>query len=246
MPTGCAARGSSRSAFRNCAPCPIRCRKKPSHPAGSKGAFSPRKKGYSGVGFYAKNEPDDYETSMGEAKFDVEGRYQSARFGKLRVVNVYVPNGTGPNRDLSRIPYKLAFSRLLFDLLEKEKKRGGRILVMGDFNTAHEEIDLARPKDNVKNSGFRPEERAEFSRWIGAGWVDTFRRFHPGAPGHYTWWTQRGGARERNVGWRIDYVLASPAAMKFVKAASIHPGVMSSDHCPIGVTLDPAILKVNS
>ena len=102
----------------------------------------------------------------------------------------------------------------------------------------HHEIDLARPKDNVKNSGFLPEERAELDRWIEAGWIDTFRRRHPDAPGHYSWWSQRGGARARNVGWRIDYVFASPSAMKHVKEAFIWPEVRGSDHCPVGVDLD--------
>jgi exodeoxyribonuclease-3 len=111
---------------------------------------------------------------------------------------------------------------------------------MGDFNTAHTDIDLARPKDNRKTSGFLPEECAELDRWIDAGWTDTFRAFEPGT-GHYSWWSQRFGVRERNVGWRIDYVLASPAAMKHVRDAFIHPHVMGSDHCPVGVDVDPAI-----
>jgi exodeoxyribonuclease-3 len=111
---------------------------------------------------------------------------------------------------------------------------------MGDFNTAHREIDLARPRDNRENSGFLPEERAELDRWLEAGWVDTFRRFESG-PGHYTWWSQRFGVRKRNIGWRVDYVMASPAAAKFVRGAFIHPKVTGSDHCPVGVDLDPAI-----
>lgn len=204
--------------------------------------FPAQRPGYSGVGLLFRKTPDSLETSMGVEAFDIEGRFQWARFGKLSVVNVYVPNGTGPNRDLSRIPYKLDFSRRLFDLFEKERRDGGRVLVMGDFNTAHEEIDLARPKDNVQNSGFRPEERAEFGRWLAAGWVDTFRHYTKDG-GHYTWWTQRAGARERNVGWRIDYVLASPGAMPFVRKALIHPDDRGSDHCPVSVTLDPKIVK---
>ncbi|MCL4234349.1 MAG: exodeoxyribonuclease III [Deltaproteobacteria bacterium] len=204
--------------------------------------FAAQKAGYSGVGLLSRAEPDDLARTMGVPAFDVEGRFQCATFGKLRVVNVYVPNGAGPNRDLSRIPYKLDFSQRLFDLFAKDLRDGGRVLIFGDFNTAHEEIDLARPKDNVENSGFRPEERAEFGRWLAAGWIDTFRHFEK-AGGHYTWWTQRGGARERNVGWRIDYVLATPGAMAFVKNAAIHPEVLGSDHCPVSVTLDPKIVK---
>ena len=120
--------------------------------------------------------------------------------------------------------------------------RGGlRVLVMGDFNTAHREIDLARPKGNAKTSGFLPIERAEMDRWLAAGWVDTFRHFEPG-PGHYSWWSQRYGVRQRNIGWRIVYVLASPSAMPFVKAAFIQHRTRGSDHCPVGIDLDRAIL----
>ena len=118
---------------------------------------------------------------------------------------------------------------------------GKPVLVLGDFNTAHREIDLARPRDNKKNSGFLPEERAEVSRWLAAGWVDVFRKQHPDEPGHYSWWRQWGNARADNVGWRIDYVFASPAAMKHVTGAFILPNVTGSDHCPCGVTVDPKI-----
>jgi exodeoxyribonuclease III len=205
--------------------------------------FSPaRRPGYSGVGLYSRVKPDSVETAMDVEAFDAEGRLQMARFGRLLVVNVYVPNGTGPNRDLSRIPFKLDFSRRLFDMLEKEKRGGGRILVMGDFNTAHEEIDIARPKENAENSGFRPEERAEFGRWIEAGWVDTFRQFEKRG-GFYTWWSNRPGVREKNVGWRIDYILVSPALAPFVRSATIHSDIMGSDHCPISISLDPKSLE---
>jgi exodeoxyribonuclease-3 len=199
------------------------------------------KPGYSGVGLYSRKPWDEMDSSLGQKKFDVEGRLQMVRFGPLLLVNAYFPQGSGTARDNSRIPFKLAFYRRLFRVLEDQKKKGGRILVMGDFNTAHEEIDLARPKQNVETSGFTPQERKEITRWIRAGWVDTFRRFDKG-PDHYTWWSQRGGARERNVGWRIDYVLASPGAMPFVRKAFIRPEVKGSDHCPIGVEVDPKIL----
>ena len=156
-------------------------------------------------------------------------------------MNGYFPNGNGKLRDNSRVPYKLAFYRALFDKVQGLRRAGYRVLVMGDFNTAHTEIDLARPKANRKTSGFLPAERAELSRWLQAGWVDSFRHFEPG-PGHYSWWSQRQGARERNIGWRIDYVLASPAAMRYVDAAFIQRRVRGSDHCPVGVDLDPAVL----
>lgn len=198
--------------------------------------------GYSGVGLLSRHAPDDTEHKLGVQEFDAEGRYASVRIGNLRVVSAYFPNGAGKNRDNSRIPFKLAFYRRVFDLLEGAKERGERILVVGDFNTAHEPIDLARPKQNEKTSGFTPVEREEFARWLEAGWIDTFRRAEP-AGGHYTWWSQRFGVREKNIGWRIDYVLASPAAEAFVRRAYIHPAIWGSDHAPIGVDLDPAILR---
>ena len=198
------------------------------------------RKGYSGVGLFSRREPDWIETSLGKDRFDREGRLQIARFGRLLVANGYFPNGSGKDRDNSRIPYKLAWYRALFDKLAPLRRGGYRILVMGDFNTAHREIDLARPKDNRGTSGFCPEECAEIDRWLDAGWIDTFRAFESG-PGHYSWWSQRFGVRARNVGWRIDYILASPSAMRYVKRAFIRPEITGSDHCPIGLDVDPAI-----
>ena len=202
---------------------------------------SAQKKGYSGVGLLCRKAPDSIVTTLGDDAFDAEGRVQIARFGKLTIVNVYVPNGGGKERDNSRIPFKIQFSRRLFDLLEREKKYGARILVMGDMNVAPEEIDLARPKENVKTAGFTPIERSEIRRWFDAGWTDTFRQDEKG-PGHYSWWSQRAGVREKNIGWRIDLVLASAGAMPFVKKAFIEKDVLGSDHCPVGVEVDDAIL----
>ncbi len=199
------------------------------------------RKGYSGVGLYSRMVADRVETSLGEERFDCEGRVQLARFGRLFVANVYFPNGNGKDRDNSRVPYKLDFYRSLFELLERKRKGGYRVLVMGDFNTAHLEIDLARPKQNRKTSGFLVEECQELDRWLNAGWIDTLRHFDD-SPGRYSWWSQRGGARERNVGWRIDYILASPSAKPFLRSAYIDAHVEGSDHCPVGVDLDPAIV----
>ncbi len=198
--------------------------------------------GYSGVGLLARNRWTTLQTSLGVEAFDVEGRLQIAQFGRLWVVNGYFPNGSGKERDNGRVPFKLAFYRKVFEVLEPLRANGGRVLVMGDFNTAHREIDLARPKQNEKTSGFLPEEREELDRWVRAGWADTFRRFEPG-PGHYTWWSQRFGVREKNIGWRIDYVLASEGAMGFVRGAGLQPEVKGSDHCPIWVDLDPGVLE---
>jgi len=211
-------------------------------PRGFWTGFAPAERpGYSGVGLYARRPPDALETQLGIPRFDREGRLQLARFGRLWVANVYFPKGSGTRRDNSRVPYKLGFYRALFRRLEKLRRSGRRVLVLGDFNTAHTEIDLARPRENRETSGFLPEERAELDRWLRAGWVDTFRHFVPEG-GHYTWWSQRAGVRARNIGWRIDYVLASPAAMPFVRRALHRPRTRGSDHCPVGVDLDPGIV----
>lgn len=198
--------------------------------------------GYSGVGLYSRRAPERVETSLGVSEFDAEGRVQLADWGALRIANVYFPNGSGRDRDKSRVPFKLAFYRRLFDVLKPDLDAGRRLLVVGDFNTAHRPIDLARPRENTQTSGFLDIERAELDRWLEAGWVDTFRHLHPEREGVYSWWSQRRGVRARNVGWRIDYVLASPAAMAFVRDAMVATEVMGSDHCPVGVALDPAIL----
>ena len=210
-------------------------------PAGWHAAFAPAERaGYSGVALYSREPPERVETALGERRFDVEGRLVIAEFGAgcggLTVASVYFPKGSGRDRDNRRVAYKLAFYGALFDHLEP-LRRGGPVLVIGDYNTAHEPIDLARPAANTKTSGFLPEERAELGRWLRAGWVDTFRAAHPAEPDHYTWWRQWGGARERNVGWRIDYVLASAAAAERVTDAFIWPQVTGSDHCPVGVDL---------
>lgn len=211
------------------------------------GFTTPVRKGYSGVGFYAKQRPGAVSTSLGEDRFDAEARFQEVRLGALTVVNAYFPNGNGttlPNgrRSNDRIPYKLDFYRAIEARLAARVAAGERILVMGDFNTAPQPIDLARPRDNTKTSGFTEVERDEIARWLGAGWVDTFRHFHPERAAAYSWWSQRFGVRERNVGWRIDLVLASPGALPFLRQAAIHAEVLGSDHCPVSVTVDRAIL----
>jgi exodeoxyribonuclease-3 len=200
------------------------------------------RKGYSGVGLSSRYPFDEVTTSLGVQTMDREGRLQIARIGRLRIVNCYFPNGSGTDRNNDRVPFKLRFYRRLYQVLEPAKAAGEPIVVMGDFNTAPDEIDLARPKQNLKTSGFLPEERAELARWLSSGWIDTFRAFRAGEPGHYTWWSQRYGVREKNIGWRIDLALASPGAARYLKAASIHPEVKGSDHCPISVDLDASVL----
>lgn len=206
--------------------------------------FAPAKrKGYSGVGLYSRKTPSQVTTTLNEARFDDEGRLLFAHFGRLVVINGYFPKGSGTQRDNSRVPYKLDFYRAVFKRAQALRREGRHVLVMGDLNTAHTDIDLARPGGNRKNSGFLPEERAELDRWTQAGWVDTFRARHPGKGGHYTWWRQWGESRANNVGWRIDYVLACPASMAFLQRAFILPEVTLSDHCPVGVDLDPKICE---
>jgi len=205
---------------------------------------SAERKGYSGVGMLARREPDEVRDSiLGVPAFDDEGRLQLIRFGALTIVNGYFPNGSGRNRDHSRVPYKLEFYRRLFDLLEDRRAAGERMLVVGDFNTAHRAIDLARPKQNKKTSGFLDEEREELDRWIRAGWIDTYRELNGDREGRYTWWSQRFGVREKNVGWRIDLALASEGLQPFLLEARIHSKVMGSDHCPISVDLKPGVLE---
>lgn len=206
------------------------------------------RKGYSGVGFFSKRRPDAVETTLGAEHLDAEARFQEVRLGALTVVNAYFPNGNGttlPNgrRSNDRIPYKLEFYRAIEARLAGRVAGGERILVMGDFNTAPHPIDLARPRDNTKTSGFTEVERAEIARWLEAGWVDTFRALHPERAEAYSWWSQRGDVRLRNVGWRIDLILASPGALPFLRAAAIHAEVLGSDHCPVSVTVDRAVFE---
>jgi exodeoxyribonuclease-3 len=203
---------------------------------------SAERRGYSGVGLYSRTVPSAVEGSLNEPHFDCEGRFQVAHFGRLSVANIYFPKGSGRLRDNSRVPYKLAFYKSVFARLQVLRAEGQRVLAMGDFNTAHREIDLARPRTNRKNSGFLPEERAVLDTWVSAGWTDTFRHFQSDG-GHYTWWRQVGDARERNVGWRIDYVFACPSALAYVERAFIWPHIALSDHCPVGVDLRAGITQ---
>jgi exodeoxyribonuclease-3 len=207
-------------------------------PSGWHSYFAPaQRRGYSGVGLYTRRPADRIESTLGDAAFDSEGRLIIGHFGRMAIASVYFPKGSGKDRDNSRVPYKLGFYRAVFNRLQQLRKRGP-VFVAGDYNTAHHSIDLARPATNRKSSGFLPEERAEMSRWTDAGWVDAFRHQHPDEPGHYTWWRQWGDARANNVGWRIDYVLASPSAARRVRDAFIWPHETGSDHCPVGVDVD--------
>lgn len=207
------------------------------NPPGWHTSFFPAvRKGYAGVAIYSREKPTRVITRLPEEEFNVEGRFIVAKFGRTSIASIYFPKGSGRDRDNSRVAYKLAF----YESVERELAKfraAGPTFVLGDFNTAHTELDLARPKGNMKTSGFLPEEREEFTRWLANGWIDVFRKRHPDEPGHYTWWRQWGGAKENNVGWRIDYVLASKSAAKSVTDAFIWSEITASDHCPVGVDI---------
>ncbi|HSL18501.1 MAG TPA: exodeoxyribonuclease III [Methylomirabilota bacterium] len=206
-------------------------------PNGYRAWFHPaERRGYSGVALLSRAEPQSVVLGgLGEERFDSEGRLIVADYGPFLLYTGYFPNG---GHDLSRVPYKLEFSEAVLQHAEAQRKAGRSVVICGDVNTAHEEIDLANPASNRKNTGFLPEERAWVSRFLDHGYVDVFRRRNPDTPGLYTWWSNRPGVRERNVGWRIDYFFVSDDLVDRVVGARIHPEVMGSDHCPISLTLE--------
>ncbi|MBI2419757.1 MAG: exodeoxyribonuclease III [Ignavibacteriales bacterium] len=192
------------------------------------------KKGYSGVAIYTKTEPVIVEHGYGIERFDAEGRIIIAQYDKFVLINNYYPNGKASDE---RLQYKMDFYDAFLEYTDKLKAAGKHPVICGDFNTAHKEIDLARPKENSKTSGFLPIERNWMDVFINHGYVDTFRMFNQ-EPQNYTWWDMVTRSRERNVGWRIDYFFASDTISGKIKDAVILPSVMGSDHCPVGVTLD--------
>jgi exodeoxyribonuclease-3 len=192
---------------------------------------SAEKKGYSGVVTYSKAEPLSVKFGLGLEEFDGEGRVIETEYDDFVLFNIYFPNG---KRDLSRVEYKLAFSDAVLDRCETLKAQGKNLIICGDYNTAHKEIDLRYPKANQKTTGFLPEERAWIDKFIAHGYVDTLRQFNQ-EPGQYTWWTYRLDARNRNIGWRIDYFFVNESFMPRVKDAFIVPEILGSDHCPLGI-----------
>ena len=190
------------------------------------------KKGYSGTAILTRKKPIQVTCGIGEAEHDSEGRVLNAEFKGFYLVNVYVPNS---QRELARLPYRQEWDRAFLKHLKKlEKKKP--VIVCGDLNVAHQEIDLANPKANVRNHGFTVEERSGFGAMIDSGFLDTFREFEKSG-GHYTWWSPMSGARARNVGWRIDYFLMSQSVRSQLGKAYTRPQVMGSDHCPVGIEL---------
>jgi len=194
---------------------------------------SPERKGYSGVGIYTKEKPLSIEKNFGHEKFDAEGRTLILEYPDFVLFNIYFPNG---KMSSERLRYKMDFYDMFLDhvsnLLIKDKK----LIICGDVNTAHKEVDIARSKENEKISGFLPEERAWISKFIDAGFIDTFRHFNKD-PANYSWWDYKSKARERNVGWRIDYFFISSNLIGSLKSAFILNNIFGSDHCPVGIEI---------
>lgn len=194
---------------------------------------SAEKPGYSGTAIFTKAAPLNVMRGFGIEEHDREGRVITLEFPEFHLVNVYTVNAQD---GLRRLPYRLEWDaafRTHLNRLAVSKP----VIFCGDLNVAHEEIDLARPKENRQTAGFSDEERASFSELLASGFIDTFRHLHPDQTGAYSWWSYRGGARERNVGWRIDYFGISPALIGRLHEASIFPHITGSDHCPVGITL---------
>ena len=194
---------------------------------------SAEKKGYSGVAIFSKQEPLSVGYDMGIAHHDKEGRIITAEYSDFYLVNVYTPNS---KRELERLEYRMEWEddfRAFLKALESKKP----VIVCGDLNVAHKEIDLKNPKTNRRNAGFTDEEREKISTLLDSGFTDTYRHFYPEKQGAYTWWSYMGKARANNTGWRIDYFLCSKILDSRLKSASIYPEILGSDHCPVGIEI---------
>jgi len=191
------------------------------------------RKGYSGTALLSKIKPLSFETAFGEDEFDIEGRINIAEYEQFILFNIYFPNG---GQGDERLAYKLRFYDKALEIMQAKRATGKAILVAGDYNTAHKEIDLARPKENESVTGFLPIERAWLDKIVEHGWVDTFRIFDPSAE-QYSWWSYRAGARPRNIGWRIDYFFVDQEHQGLITNAGIRQDVMGSDHCPVFVEI---------
>jgi exodeoxyribonuclease III len=192
------------------------------------------RKGYSSVATWSQFPANTVVRDIGIERFDCEGRILQTDFDDLVLFNVYFPNGAMD--DKGRLQYKLDFYDAFFAYCETLRKQGRKLVICGDYNTAHTALDLARPKENVQTSGFLPIEREKLDDIVRMGYVDTFREFEPSG-GQYTWWSYRQMARERNIGWRIDYVFITKDLLPHLESASIHADVFGSDHCPVNVVL---------
>jgi len=192
------------------------------------------KKGYSGVATYSRVRPLRTVAGLGNKTFDADGRTLISEFDKFVLFNIYFPNG---GRGPEWVAHKLAFYRHFLKVAQGYMAAGRPVVVTGDVNTSYAEIDIARPKENAKISGFMPEERAALGEFFAAGLIDTFRALHPDEV-KYSWWNMVTRSRERNIGWRLDYFFVSPDLKDRVVAADIHTEIMGSDHCPVSLTLD--------
>jgi exodeoxyribonuclease-3 len=195
---------------------------------------SAQRKGYSGTALLTREAPLSIQFGLGLEEFDQEGRTIIAEYPLYTLINCYFPNGS---RDHNRVPFKLAFYDAFLDKCEQLRKRSQPVIFCGDVNTAHNEIDLTHPKTNQKTTGFLPKERAWLDQVVETGYVDTFRHFYPDLPEQYSWWSMPTRARERNVGWRLDYFFVAQELLGYVTDAFILPEVMGSDHCPVGLRL---------
>jgi exodeoxyribonuclease-3 len=198
---------------------------------------SAEKKGYSGVMLFCKKEPKKVEHGIEAERFNIEGRVIIAEYESFTLFNVYFPNGKSSPE---RLNYKMDFYETFLKYVEKLKKKNKSLVICGDVNTAHQEIDLAHPKENEIYSGFLPIERKWIDKLLAHGYIDTFRKFNQ-EPGNYSWWDYKTRARERNVGWRIDYFFVSEDLQNKLKSAFILSNVMGSDHCPIGIELEAEV-----
>ena len=197
--------------------------------------FSAQKKGYSGVAVFSKIKADHVETGNGHGPSDDEGRVIQLDFGDIRLINTYFPSGTSGDE---RQAFKYVWLDEYFKWLNALKKKHPKLILCGDYNIAHKEIDIHDPKGNKKSSGFLPEERAWMDSFLKNGWIDSYRKINPIATGGYSWWTQRfPSVRLQNKGWRIDYLCTTEALGSSIKAATILPMVKHSDHCPIVLEL---------
>jgi exodeoxyribonuclease III len=203
-------------------------------PAGYQATWnSAEKMGYSGTATYSRHSPIKIIAGLGDPRFDTEGRVLIHEFEAFVFFNIYFPNG---GRGAEWVTHKLAFYRRFLEVAQGYMQAGRPVIVTGDFNTAYAEIDLARPRENVNHSGFMPEERAGLGEFFEAGLIDTFRHLHPGTV-KYSYWDMVTRARERNVGWRLDYFMVSPNLRDRIAAADIHEDVFGSDHCPVSLVL---------
>ena len=192
------------------------------------------KKGYSGTALFTRKEPLSVRLGMGLPEHDTEGRLITAEFEDFFVVTCYTPNAQD---ELRRLDYRMEWEDALREYL-KTLEADKPVILCGDLNVAHEEIDLKNPKTNRRNAGFSDEERAKMTRLLEAGFVDTFRYFYPDAAGEYSWWSYRFRAREKNAGWRIDYFIVSQCLRDRLTGAAIHQDIMGSDHCPVELCLN--------